>query len=326
MKKLLLLVTVFYTLSGYAQQSPVYSKTKTGLKYRIIPSGNQGATAKPGDWLKLHFTQKRNNDSLLADSYGKMPAYVQAVSDTAIAYNPVEIFPQLRRGDSAIVIMFIDSLLARHLTEPSQLPPFLKAGDSLLLTFRVMEIFRNDSLYQADAQAEYERDRPRQEKESQEQMAKMQEAMQQQRESEWQALEQSGEGALQRKVVEDYLAAKHFTAKKTPKGTYVVIKEQGTGPQATAGKYITVKFTGRILATDSLFESDSYSFQLGKGMALEGWDEGLLLFSTGGKGTLYIPGYMAYGKNPPPQSPFRADEALAFDIEVVKIADEPDQP
>jgi FKBP-type peptidyl-prolyl cis-trans isomerase len=48
---------------------------------------------------------------------------------------------------------------------------------------------------------------------------------------------------------------------------------------------------------------------------IEGWDEGLKLFKAGGKGTLYIPGFLAYGKNANP--PFKSFEALTFDVEVL---------
>lgn len=304
-----------------------YRKTKTDLLYKIIPSSSKDSAAKPGDWLKIHFVQKRNNDTILQSTYGKMPAYQQVVIDPSIKYNPVEIFHLLKKGDSAVAVVFIDSLISKKLVEQSQLPPFLKKGDRLTLTFKVVDIFRNDSLYRADAQAEFEKDRPRQEKEREEEMAKMQKTIKEQREKMLQEAEQSGEAARQRKVVEDYLASKKIAAQKTGNGTYVAITQQGTGPQATAGKYVTIKYTGKILATDSIFQSNTYpSLQLGTGAVISGWDEGLLLFKEGGRGTLYIPGYQAYGKDPGPGSPFKPNEALIFDVEVLKVSDTPDQP
>ena len=52
----------------------------------------------------------------------------------------------------------------------------MKKGDRLTLTLKVLEVFRNDSLYQADAMREMEKDRPRQMKEQEEEMAKMKKA------------------------------------------------------------------------------------------------------------------------------------------------------
>jgi FKBP-type peptidyl-prolyl cis-trans isomerase len=121
--------------------------------------------------------------------------------------------------------------------------------------------------------------------------------------------------------MEDYLKNKNIIAQKMGKGTFVTIQQQGTGPQADSGKYVTVKYAGKILANDSLFQSNSFTFQLGQGKVISGWDEGLKAFKEGGKGTLYIPGFRAYGKNPPQGSPFKPFEALKFDVEMLKVSD-----
>jgi FKBP-type peptidyl-prolyl cis-trans isomerase FkpA len=55
-------------------------------------------------------------------------------------------------------------------------------------------------------------------------------------------------------------------------------------------------------------------------------DGGLPLFKKGGKGTLYVPGALAYGRYPPQNSPFKANQALVFDIEVVDVSDTPPPP
>jgi FKBP-type peptidyl-prolyl cis-trans isomerase len=140
-------------------------------------------------------------------------------------------------------------------------------------------------------------------------------------------MEKSGEVAKELKEMDAYLSANKINAQKTGKGTYVVIKEEGTGTPAANDKFVNVKYTGKILTTDSVFQSNSYAFQLGRGNVIRGWDEGLLLFKKGGKGTLYIPGFLAYGKNPGPGGkPF---EALKFDIELLDVSDSlivPQQP
>ena len=113
--------------------------------------------------------------------------------------------------------------------------------------------------------------------------------------------------------MESYLASKKITAQQTGSGTFVVIKQQGTGASVNDEDTVTVKYTGRILATDSVFQSNTYTFPLGEA-ADQGWDEGVKLFKVGGKGTIYIPGFLAYGANPRP--PFRPFEALIFDVEL----------
>ena len=297
-----------------------YRKTSTGLLYKIVPGGAKDST-RPGDWLKIHYIQKRNDDSVLQTSYNKMPFYEQVTPpNPGLIYNPGEIFPLLKKGDSAIIVMFADSLLSKKIVPT--LPPFLKKGDKLTLTFKVVDVFKNDSLYRKDAEAEYQKNLPAIEKERAEQMEKQQKEMMAQQQKEMVELEKSGEASAQRKVVEDYLAKKKVTAQKTGNGTYVLISQQGTGQQAAAGKFVTVKYSGRRLANDSTFEANTYpNIQLGRGSVIPGWEEGLLLFKEGGKGTIYIPGYLAYGKNPQPGSPFKADDALIFDVEMLKVSD-----
>jgi FKBP-type peptidyl-prolyl cis-trans isomerase FkpA len=292
-----------------------YNKTKSGLLYKIISTGSDSAV-KQGDWLKIHFvqTRTRDTDSVLQTTFDKAPIYQQVNPDPNANYNPLEIFHLLKKGDSAIAILFIDSLLSKKIV--ADLPPYLKKGDKLTFRLKIVDVFRNDSLYRVDAQKEFEKERNTQ-------LAKMKE----EQEKEMATLEESGEGAQQRKVVEDYLAAKKINAKKVGKGTYVFIEKEGTGAQADAGKFVTVKYSGRVLGSDSAFESNTYpNLQLGTGAVITGWDEGLRAFKQGGKGTLYIPGYLAYGKNPRPDSPFKPNDALVFDVELITVSDSPSAP
>jgi len=292
-----------------------YQKTKSGLLYKIISSNPKDSVAKTGDWLKVQFSNKIN-DSVLNTSYGKMPGYAQVVPVDNISYDVPEIFPLLRNGDSAIIVLLVDSLMKKNAT--ASLPPFMKKGDRLILTLKVLAVFRNDSLYQADRQVEMEKDRPRQMKEQEEQMAKMMKEQQAQKLQEELEMEKSGEAAKGIAAMEAYLKEKNITAQKTGKGTFVLIKEQGTGPMADSGKYVTVKYTGRTLEKDSVFDSGTYPLQLGTGAVISGWDEGLKLFRQGGKGTLYIPGFRAYGKNHPSFKPF---QSMIFDVEMLNVSD-----
>lgn len=288
------------------------------MLYKIFPSNNKDSAARTGNWLKVQFVNKIN-DSILSSSYGKMPGYAQVMPVDNISYDVPEIFPLLKKGDSAVVVLMVDTFMKKS---PGGLPPFMKKGDRLILALRVLEVFRNDSLYQADRQVEMAKDHPRQAKEQEEQMTKQQKAMEEQQLKDMQEWEKSGEVAKEMKELEEYLAATKINAQKTGKGTYVYIQQQGTGPTAEVGKYVKVKYTGKILTTDSTFESNIIpSLQLGKDPVIQGWTEGLQLFKQGGKGTLYIPGFLAYGARPGPGSkPF---EALKFDIELLMVSDTP---
>jgi FKBP-type peptidyl-prolyl cis-trans isomerase FkpA len=286
-----------------------FKKTKSGLLYKIFPSDSKDSLAKPGNWVKLHYTTTVK-DSVLQTSYGRMPYYGQVTPKAEGAYNPIEILSLVKKGDSAITVELTDTLFKRNVLPEDS---FFKKGDRLITSFKVLEVFRSDSAYQADEKIEREKDMPKAMKEREEQMKKMQEAQLKQ-------YEQTGEAAREIKEIESWLAAKKITATKTGHGTFVHIDQPGTGAPVVPGKYVKVKYSGKVLATDSVFQSWAYAFKLGSDPVVMGWTEGLQLFKQGGKGTLYIPGFLAYGENPGPAgTPFAA---LIFDIEILQISDQ----
>jgi FKBP-type peptidyl-prolyl cis-trans isomerase FkpA len=295
-----------------------YRKTKSGLAYKIFPGNGKDSLIKNGKVVKFQVTSKLN-DSLLYSSYDKIPAYQRYMETDKPVYNLLAVLPMMRKGDSAVTVQMVDTLL----NGGAQLPPFAKKGDRIITTVRILEVFSNDSLASLDYNAAMEKDRPRQLKEQEEQMAKMEKDRKEQELKDDLEMEKSGEIDKELKAMDAYLASKKIIAQKTGRGTYVSIQQEGTGPVAAAGKYVNVKYIGKFLTTDSVFESNTYAFQLGKGNAIRGWHEGLQLFKKGSKGTLYIPGFLAYGKNPPQGSPFKLFEPLKFDVELLEISDTP---
>ena len=304
------LTVMIFTIAGCGSLD--YKKTKSGLLYKIISSGNsKNPIAKENNYLKFNVVTKLN-DSVIYSSYGKMPGYSKVGPAKEADYSPVEIFGMLKKGDSAITVSMIDTFLKRGMA--NQLPPGAKKGDRMVITFKVLDVFTNDSAIQKDYNSEMVKDKPRQQKEMQEQMAIQKKQIKEMRAKQEEDWRKSGEIDKELKNMESYLASKKITAQQTGSGTFVVIKQQGTGASVKDEDTVTVKYTGRILATDSVFQSDSYTFPLGEAAVIQGWDEGIKLFKVGGKGTIYIPGFLAYGANARP--PFRAFEALIFDVEL----------
>lgn len=293
-----------------------YRKTKGGMPYKLFPGNGKDSLIKPGEIAKFQVTTQLN-DSSIYSSYGKLPAYAKLILTENSSYNLLEILPLMRKGDSAIIVQLVDTLMKQGI----DLPISVLKGDRLKTTIMITEVFRSDSIAMADYKVELERDRPRQMKVEQEQMAQMEKAKLEQELKEDMEMEKSGEIKREIEALQSWLAAKKINAQKTGKGTFVFILQKGDGAPASPGKYVTIKYTGKIFATDSTFQSSSYSFQLGRGAVIRGWDEGLQLFRQGGKGTLFIPGFLAYGRNPPLGSPFKPNEALKFDVELMNVSD-----
>lgn len=292
-----------------------YKKTASGLVYKLFPSATKDSLLKEGMIAKVEITAKLD-DSLLYSSYGRVPVFIK-LQPLRTSYDLLEIIHMMKKGDSAVCVQLVDSLIKKG----QQLPMNAQKGSRITTTMRVVEVFNNDSIAKADYDMLAEKDRPRQLKEQEEQEARMRQLMKEQEEKGLQELEKSGEMARLDKVVQDYINNKKVKAIKAGRGTFVEVKNNGTGPLATDGKYLLVQYTGRLLRNDSIFESNSYPLQLGKGQVIPGWEEGLKLFNKGASGTIYIPGYRAYGKQPPPGSPFRENDALIFDVTINEISD-----
>ncbi|HEX6847087.1 MAG TPA: FKBP-type peptidyl-prolyl cis-trans isomerase [Chitinophagaceae bacterium] len=275
-----------------------YKKTKSGLVYKIFPGNSKDSAAGFNNVVKYNVIYKIN-DSLLYDNHGKMPEFFVVSPQIVGSYSPFEIFTELKKGDSVVTTQLVDTLIKKGM---GQQIPFAKKGDQIKTFIKVVEIFRVDSLARVDYQAEIEKDRPRQEKEAKETEAKQK--------------------VVEEKELQEYFAKNNLNPVKAPRGTYVMIKEKGTGAAATIGKYLTVKYAGRGLKDNQQFDAGVYVFQLGPGSVIQGWHDGLALFNQGGKGVLYIPGTLAYGPQNGPGGPYAA---LIFDVEVLGVSDTQEQ-
>lgn len=112
------------------------------------------------------------------------------------------------------------------------------------------------------------------------------------------------------------------TAVGTPSGLHYLMHEAGTGNNPGKHQTVHVHYTGKL--TDGTVFDTSYkrgapiAFPIGAGRVIKGWDEGIALLREGGKATLIIPYFLAYGKEGrPPVIPPAA--TLIFDVELVKV-------
>ncbi|MDO8503874.1 MAG: FKBP-type peptidyl-prolyl cis-trans isomerase [bacterium] len=96
----------------------------------------------------------------------------------------------------------------------------------------------------------------------------------------------------------------------------------GAGAEAQAGKKVTVNYSGTLLngtKFDSSYDRGvPFSFNLGAGEVIQGWDLGILEMKVGGKRKLTIPSELGYGTTGaggviPPNA------TLVFEVELLKV-------
>ncbi len=116
--------------------------------------------------------------------------------------------------------------------------------------------------------------------------------------------------------INSYVTSKSLTVtEKTASGLrYIVTKANPTGAALKAGQNINVNYAGTLLSGKS-FDSGNFSFVLGGGRVIAGFDEGIAKMKVGEKATLIFPSTLGYGSSG--SGPIPANSPLVFDIEVV---------
>jgi FKBP-type peptidyl-prolyl cis-trans isomerase len=94
----------------------------------------------------------------------------------------------------------------------------------------------------------------------------------------------------------------------------------GTGPEATSGETVTVNYVGALYKGGKVFDAswkrkEPFTFTLGKGQVIAGWDKGVVGMKVGGRRELVIPSALAYGTNgSPPTIPANAPLVFVIDL------------
>jgi peptidylprolyl isomerase len=97
----------------------------------------------------------------------------------------------------------------------------------------------------------------------------------------------------------------------------------GKGAEAVAGKKVTVQYVGVSFTTKKQFDASwdrgqPFSFVLGAGRVIQGWDEGVPGMKVGGRRQLVIPSELAYGAEGNP--PIGPNEPLVFVVDLLSVA------
>jgi peptidylprolyl isomerase len=110
-----------------------------------------------------------------------------------------------------------------------------------------------------------------------------------------------------------------------PAPTKLVTKDLivGTGAEAKAGDTVTVNYVGVLYKGGKEFNAswetkEPFTFALGKGQVIKGWDQGIVGMKVGGRRELIIPSSLAYGAaGSPPKIP--ANAPLVFVVDLLSV-------
>ncbi len=109
-----------------------------------------------------------------------------------------------------------------------------------------------------------------------------------------------------------------------PLPTELTITDQvvGTGAEAVPGSTVSVNYTGS-LPDGTVFDASAnhggaFTFPLGAGQVIKGWDQGVAGMKVGGKRLLVIPPHLAYGDQAV-GGVIPANATLVFEVELVSV-------
>ena len=105
-------------------------------------------------------------------------------------------------------------------------------------------------------------------------------------------------------------------------GVTIDDKKAGTGPAAKNGDRVGMRYIGKLQKNNKVFDSNKkgkpFTFKLGSGEVIKGWDIGVAGMAVGAERRITIPAHHAYGaRGAPPDIPGGA--TLVFDVKVVEI-------
>lgn len=273
-----------------ACNSTGYKKTDSGLEYRIVKDADGDTHPQKQDIIEMH-VKITAGDSTILDSrkMNSNQPFQFPLMEGTFKGDWLEGVKLLTKGDSAVFRVPMDSV--RKYAQ-GELPPGVEGAD--MMQYEVVLV---------DFQSQQDAERKAGEKKA----AQLQ---------------------IDDEKLQKYLQEKNINAQRTESGLYYKIDKQGSGKPVEDGSYITVNYTGTTLEgkkfdsnVDPTFNHvEPFSFVVGKGMVIPGWDEGVQLLKEGSEARFFIPSTLAYGQQDMGNG-MGQNAVLVFDVEVTKVGE-----
>jgi len=272
------IITVFalfvvLALTACQQEGGNVQTTKNGFEY-INHTNLEGETPQEGQYAYFH-AQIRNGDSTLMSTRTQQgrPAFMQLKAEMPRP-NPVsDVLELLTVNDSATIIINLDTIPA------DQRQPGFQDSDKMYYDIVMTDIMTEE-----------------------EHMGKMQEMKAEQdakvQDMEGEKVEVAALVAATLKQYKNGTLGDQLT--ETGSGLKYVLHEEGSGTEAEPGNTVDVHYYGVLAENGTMFDNSyrrgqTFSFDLGQGQVIPGWDEGIDLMQVGDEATFFVPSELGYG-------------------------------
>lgn len=279
----LICLSVMMLFTACTQKYPGYKKTQSGLYYMFHSLNNSATQPKLTDFLKVEMSCYLH-DSLYYDWQGMQHEVYTQLQEPIFSGDLQEAYSMMHVGDSASFYVKADSIAALYYDQdPSAVG--LTPEDYFRYEVKLVEV-RTAEEFQSDVE-------------------RMKEAMK----------------SESKRALEDYVASNLINVTPEPSGIYIIPLEKGKGRCPIKGEKVELDFSATLLngqPIGSTFDHpEKFSFVLGEGYTIQGWEEIVPKMHLGERVKAIIPFEMAYGEHSVGEIPAYAN--LVYDIKLLKI-------
>lgn len=270
-------------LTACTQRFPGYKKTESGLYYKFYSHNPSAQKANQTDMMKVAMTCYLHDSVYFDFQQSESQVYAQ-LKESVFPADLNEAYAMMNLGDSASFYIKADSVAIKYYDKnPEEVG--LKPDDYFRYEVKLLEIQTSE--------------------EFQKEIDRMNKAL----------LEHA------KQEFKDYIETNCVGVTPESSGIYIIPLEAGKGPSPKMGDKVEVDFTAHLLNgqfVGSTFDRpDKFSFVLGKGLAIQGWEEIMPKMHLGERVKAIIPFDLAYGEHSVGSIPPYSN--LIYEIKLLKI-------
>ena len=279
----LVCLSAMMLFTGCTQKYPGYKKTQSGMYYKFHNCNTSATQPKLTDFLKIEM-KCYLHDSLYYDWQGTQHEVYTQLQDPIFAGDLQEAYAMMHVGDSASFYVKADSIAALYYDQdPTKVG--LVPEDYFRYEVKLVEV-QTEEEFQANVE-------------------KMKESMK----------------IEAKRALDEYVVNNNINVTPEPSGVYIIPIEKGKGRCPVKGEKVELDFSATLLngqPVGSTFDSpEKFSFVLGEGYTIQGWEEIVPKMHLGDRVKAIIPFDMAYGEHSVGEIPAYAN--LVYDIKLLKI-------
>ncbi len=288
MNKRILLFLTFITLvlssCDYFSKYPEYSKTKSGIYYKLLKFGESSERAKPGDYMTVDIQYKTIEDSIFFKGRRKLQ-----ITDLTFEGAIDECFLMLAEDEKASFIISAKDFFTKTLN--TMLPAFIKTEDPMIVDIDVVDI-QTEQEYFMEKEAFLN----------------------------W--IEDFGD--YEKVILRQYIDQEKFNINPTKSGLYHLITKNGNGNNVFVGDTVTVHYEGKFLNGkffDSTKRRNSpFQFVFGrKWQVIKGMEEAIGRMTEGEKAFFIIPSQIGFGETGSSTGIIPPYTSMLFEVELIEV-------